>query len=40
MHQASAVEGVCHSLAFIPASGNGDAYVICRQDYMTTYMQA
>ena len=40
MHQAAAVGGVCHSLAFVPLSGNGDAEVICRQDYMITYMQA
>jgi hypothetical protein len=25
MHQAAAVGGVCHSLAFVPPSENGDA---------------
>ena len=40
MQQAAAVEGVYHSLVFVPPSENGDAQVICRQDYMITYMQA
>jgi hypothetical protein len=40
MHQAAAVGGLCHSLAFVSPNGNGDAEVTCRQDYRITYMQA
>ena len=36
MHHPAAVGGVCHSLAFVQPCGNGDAKVICRQDYMIT----
>jgi hypothetical protein len=40
MHQAAAVGEVCHSFAFVPLGGIGDAEVIYRQVYGILYMQA